>query len=397
MSNYVTSIWQLPGGTGWGIRKSNGSEVEYTADQIAAIFDGADTADIANAAVTAAKLATDAVETAKIKNDAVTTAKVADGTITVPKLDPTLQALYAAFTGTAGGTIPAYRLVGGDLQVAAADSRTVIGSNADNAQKTVGQTVNLVIGKTTVVAAEPVTVGAQLKAAAGGKVACMNNGDKAAGTIKQTAAGSAFAQPANDQLTFESSNALDVGITVTAIGTTHGGVVTVVESKALDGTDATTPVDSVKVDWGMMLAFKLSGVAAGNIIIKEKSGGVAVATITAGQTSVGVNAVAAADQGCHNSIPSITGSAATVKLIGVQYTAVDGSTVAYQAVACNGATAAPYASAALLVTEVYSGDLEAERTATVKTAATQDGQDINIGKALAAATSGNVAALVLPK
>jgi hypothetical protein len=325
------------------------------------------------------------------------TSALQDGSVSAVKLDPTLQALYAAFTGTAGGTIPAYRLVGGNLQVGTAGSRTIIGANADNAQRTNGQTVNLVVGKTTVVAAEPVTAGAQLKPADNGRVACLNNADKAGGTIKQTAAGSAFAnQPNNDQLTLESSNAADTDITVTVIGTTTGGVVTVVEAKALDGTDATTAVDTVKTDWGYVLALKLNKAAQGNIIVKEKSGGLTVATITAGQTSLGVNTVAAADQGAHNCIPEVVCSGTGTKLIGIQYTAVDGSTVAYQTVALNGTTAAAFATAALLVTEVYSGDLEAARTATVKASATEDDENIRVGKALAAATSGNVAALVLP-
>lgn len=59
------------------------------------------TADIADSAVTAAKLASDAVETAKIKNVNVTTAKIADDAVTTAKIDATAGTLTVS---NAGGT-----------------------------------------------------------------------------------------------------------------------------------------------------------------------------------------------------------------------------------------------------------------------------------------------------
>lgn len=61
------------------------------------------TADIADSAVTAAKIAADAVETAKIKNANVTTAKIADDAVNTAKLDAisgTLTVSAAGGTGT---------------------------------------------------------------------------------------------------------------------------------------------------------------------------------------------------------------------------------------------------------------------------------------------------------
>lgn len=76
-NDYVSDVWVLPGGTGIGLRVA-GVESTYTIAQLKAALDGTGTDDIADGAVTAAKLATNAVETEKVKAKAVTSAKLAD-------------------------------------------------------------------------------------------------------------------------------------------------------------------------------------------------------------------------------------------------------------------------------------------------------------------------------
>lgn len=297
----------------------------------------------------------------------------------------------------AGAAIPANRLVeltaAGAFVKAPLNSLRVVGGLLSDVN--VDQGANTYIGSgydIDLVAAAPLVTGCGIKAADNGRVCQHVDAALTGSTIKQTAAGSAFGnQPANDTVTIVSSSASDTQ-TATIIGTTNGGVVVVTEDVVLTGT---TPVDTVKTDWGVILAVKLSSAAVGTVTIKEKSGGLTITTITAAASSKGVNAVAAASQGAHNVIPTAVGSDTTTKTIGIQYTQTDGSTVAYQAVALNNTTAAAFGTAALLVTEVYSGDLEGTRTATVAVGAEED-ENRRCGRAMESqATVGEVAACAI--
>jgi len=190
-----------------------------------------------------------------------------------------------------------------------------------------------------------------------------------------TAVGSAFTnQPANDGVEVVSDNAADTTQTVTIIGTTNGADTVVVETITLTGT---TPAASVKTDWGVILAVKKSAVTLGTVTVREASGD---ATITAGLTaavlSVGVTAVAAADQAAYNRVVSLVSDGATTKQIGLQGTNTAGTTI-YDSQALAGTTAVSSNSQFLTVTEIYRGDLESGRTATE----TADGTlTLNAGK-----------------
>lgn len=101
-------------------------------------------AEIADSAVTAAKLATDAVETAKIKNanvtadklasNAVTTAKITDANVTLAKLAAGITASHIVKFFVLGSTITTTALVGvavGDLVVTIlADGTVTVGTVA---------------------------------------------------------------------------------------------------------------------------------------------------------------------------------------------------------------------------------------------------------------------------
>lgn len=178
-----------------------------------------------------------------------------------------------------------------------------------------------------------------------------------------TAAGLAFTnQPANDGIEVLSSDAGDTTQTVTIIGTTNGTDTVVVETVTLTGT---TPVATVKTNWGVVLAVKKSAVTLGTVTVREAS---ADQTITAGLTaavlSVGVTTVS--NTAAFNRVLSMVASGATTKQLGFQGTNSAG-TVIYDSQALTGTTVAVSNSQFLTLTEIYRGDLEATRTATVTT------------------------------
>ena len=176
-----------------------------------------------------------------------------------------------------------------------------------------------------------------------------------------TAVGSAFTnQPLNDSVQVLSSSASDITQTVTIIGTTNGTDTVVVEVIALNGT---TPVASVKVDWGQILAVKLSAAAIGTITVRKTTG---AATITAGLTpavlSVGVNTVATT--ATYNRTVSIVASGASTKQVGLGGTNSAGTQI-YDSETLTGTSAVISNSAFLTLTEIYTGDVENTVTVTV--------------------------------
>lgn len=191
-----------------------------------------------------------------------------------------------------------------------------------------------------------------------------HNGDISGPTASTdtTIAGLDFAnQPSNDSITVVSSDAGDTAITVTLIGTTTGTDTVVVEDLALDGTDATTPVVSVKVNWGQLLAVKVTGTTAGTLTLTETSGGLTITTLAPAATSKGVDTGSIS---CWNRVPYVVASGASTKQIGLKGTNSAGATI-YDSQALTGATSLLMNSAFVTVTEYYVGDLESTRTATI--------------------------------
>lgn len=173
-----------------------------------------------------------------------------------------------------------------------------------------------------------------------------------------TAAGIGYTnQPANDGVELVSSSALDVQ-TATVIGTTNGTDTTVAEAVVLTGT---TPVATVKTDWGVILAIKLSSAAVGTITVREASADLAITTLAPAATSSGVATVT--NTAAYNRVVQVVASGATTKQIGFGGTNSAGTQI-YDSQALTGTTPAESNSSFLTLTEIYIGDLEATRTVT---------------------------------
>lgn len=290
----------------------------------------------------------------------------------------------------ADGAIPAYGVIkinptDGKTLAGTINSLNIVGANADNVAVSTNGKVQVVRAMCNMKSASPIQAGRRIKAADNGRVTQLVDADVVGTVIKTTSAGIGYSnQPANDSLSIVSDSAADTtGKTVTIIGTTNGGVVVVTETITLTGV---TPVVTTKTDWGVILAVKKTA-TTGTITITETSGGLTVTTLTPSATAQGVETVATADQGAFNvNITAVCSSTGT-KTIGVKYLASDGTTTAYMAVAQTGATPVAFSAAApLLVTEVYTGDLETSRTTSIKITTIAEDAGRCIGRAYTAAT-----------
>ena len=277
----------------------------------------------------------------------------------------------------ADGTIGSKRLciidASGDLIQADVDSINVAGINNEGEPVNTGEPVALGLhGHITGVADAAIEGGTHLKSCSGGRVGRFITSTLAGTTMKtQATAGAAFGnQPANDGLEILSDNSADTGINVTVIGTTQGTDTVVEEVIPTDGTDGTTPVSTVKTDWGIILAVK-SDAHSGTLTVREASADQAVVTLAAGVNSAGVIEVTGDAQRAFNKAPVIVSDSATTKQIGIKGQGTDYSSL-YDSQALTGATAATMNSAFNLVEEIYVGDLEAARTITVKVGAADD-------------------------
>lgn len=181
-------------------------------------------------------------------------------------------------------------------------------------------------------------------------------------TILTTGNGAAFTnQPANDGVEIVSSAAGDTTQSVIIYGTTNGTDTVVVETVALNGT---TAVATVKVDWGLILGVELSASCAGTITVREASANQTITAITTGNLSSGVETVTAATQAAYNTPPVIVASGTSTKQLGLGGTNPAGTAI-YDSQALTNTTALEVNSSFGTVTKVFTGDLEANRTATV--------------------------------
>ncbi len=177
--------------------------------------------------------------------------------------------------------------------------------------------------------------------------------------------GAAFTnQPANDGLEMVSSEAADITQSVTIYGTTQGTDTVVAETLALDGTDGTTQVATVKTDWGFILGVVVDAAPTGTITIREASGNQTVTTLTPTVLSRGITDVTAGQTAFGDQLVELVASGATTKVFGLIGTDSDGTTI-YDAQALTGATKVLSNSRFQTVTQVLTGDLEATRTVTI--------------------------------
>jgi hypothetical protein len=278
-------------------------------------------------------------------------------------------------------------------EVATAGSMTVVGVNASEFTVAAGTyaTVNA-LGPALVIADAAVVAGKPLKAATGGSVVQFVDAELAGDTILTTGNGIGFTnQPANDGVEIVSNNAADTSQSVTIIGTTNATDTVVVETVALNGT---TPVSTVKTDWGIILAVKLSASCAGTITVREASADAAITTLLTTVLTKGVETVTTTQ--AYNVAPTVVGSGAGTKQVGLQGTNSAGTTI-YDSQALAGTTAQTMNSAFRTVTEVYTGDVGSSTTVTVAVGAAES-ETLRIGKSLTAAAAQNSAlyALIYP-
>lgn len=187
--------------------------------------------------------------------------------------------------------------------------------------------------------------------------------DDSVGTASTSAVGGAFGnQPANDGLEIVSSDAADITQSVTIYGTTTSTDTVVVETIALDAANGTTAVSTVKTDWGQILAVTLSASCAGTITVREASGNATVTTLTTGVLSKGVNTITSTSY--YNRLVNIVASGSSTKQIGLKGTDEDGNVI-YDSQAISGTTEVQSNSSFTTITELYTGDLESNRTVTI--------------------------------
>lgn len=184
-----------------------------------------------------------------------------------------------------------------------------------------------------------------------------------AGTAFTSGVGVAFAaQPANEKVEILSDAAGDTTQKVTIVGITTGTDTVVVEEMTLNGT---TQVDSVKADWGVILAAWVSSgtlTAASTVTIREASGNATITTLTPAITSRGVETVTSTDY--NGVLVDLVCSGTGTKQIGIKGTDNAGA-VQYDSQALNGVTVVTSNLPFATVTAIYTGDLEATRTVTV--------------------------------
>lgn len=154
----------------------------------------------------------------------------------------------------------------------------------------------------------------------------------AGGTLLAATAGGNFGnQPANDGVEVLSSSAADTTQTVTIYGTTFLTGTVVSEIVTLIGT---TAVSTSKTDWGDILGIELSAACAGNVTIREASGNQTITTITAGATAAGVATPSSTDGG--KAQPLVKASGASTAVVGLVGTDEDAATLTDNAVALCG-------------------------------------------------------------
>lgn len=187
--------------------------------------------------------------------------------------------------------------------------------------------------------------------------------DDATGTSTTSAVGSAFTnQTANEKVELVSDAAGDTTQKVTVVGINNGTDAVTVEEITLNGT---TPVESTYATFGVILACWVSSgtlTAASTVTVRETSGNATITTLTPSITSRGVNTVTSTSY--YNRLVNIVASGTTTKQIGLKGTDDDG-TVIYDSQALAGATQVQSNSYFQTVTEIYTGDLESNRTVTI--------------------------------
>jgi len=283
-------------------------------------------------------------------------------------------------------------------------------TSAGLAKETTARSTGTVMGVNlgaTVVTAKPVQIGFGIRDAlcgstitAGDILVATDDGRIAKQIATQTdmhsaITGSAFTnQPADDGVTVKSTSALDITQTVTIYGTANGAATTLVtEVVTLTGT---VDVNSTVTDWGKILGIVLSAATVGDIEVSETSGGLEIVTITAAGLSAGVTATSASN--AFGDIPSMVANDTTTKPVGIIGVSTAGAAINTVTLLTNTSNvnlgSVNYATVSLILT----GDVEANRTVTVSSAAADavDAAGVSVvGTALEAGTVGELVECII--
>lgn len=266
----------------------------------------------------------------------------------------------------------------GLLQHASEDSVLVVGSSGPRAYAS-GDPVELIYGGLVNLTADaPVSAGQQLKAGDAGVAVPLVTAAESGTTIDSSAGGNFGNQPANDGVEVLSSSAADTTQTATIYGTTTGTDTVVVETVALNGT---TPVATVKTDWGQVLGVELSASCAGTVTIQEASAGADITTILTTVLTAGIVDVPAADQYAYNVPPTAVAGGASTKQVGLIGTNPAGTTI-YDSQALNGTTAVTMNVEFDRVTRLLVGDVASASTVTVAVGAVETTEGLAVARAL---------------
>jgi hypothetical protein len=280
---------------------------------------------------------------------------------------PHLQ--YGGLRTTCASAISPFRLMSmdstGKYAQSAVGDTAVVGVNGELA-KSAGDTASPHRGATVGYSDDVLTPGWHFKAGDSGRIIRFLDAAGSGAAMLTTGNGIGFTnQPLNDSSQAVSSNAGDTTQTITWIGTTTGTNTVVSETKALNGTTAIT---STKTDWGQILAIKLSASCAGTVTVKKTTGALAITTLATTVLTKGVELVLAANQQAYNVAPTLVGSGSSTKQVGLAGTNSAGTAI-FDSKALNGTTAVTMNATFKRVTEVYTGDLETNRTVTLSTGA----------------------------
>lgn len=302
-----------------------------------------------------------------------------------------LAAIPGLKTGGAVGPHRLYKIAAdGDLEQAVFNDPDVVGVNPTNTTIPSGTRLDVGnVGPVTgpgciVVADAAINEGERLKAASGGRVIPMMTAELAGSPIDDDATAGNFSnQPTNDGVELISDNAGDVQAATVWYTRNGAGDTVSSETVTLTGTSQVALTDT---DVQLVLGVELASVAIGTVTIREASANATITTITAGNTTAGIEDVDAANQRLGlNVAPTALADGASTKQVGIIGTDEDGDAL-LDSQALNGTTAVTFNDTFQTVTRVLVGDV-ATGTGVTFAAGAADSDTLGVGRAVEAASA----------
>jgi len=291
------------------------------------------------------------------------------------------------------GTIPVNRFVEIDgstekVEVAGASSVRVIGANQDKARAD-GDFFDVENGAVEVVTGGPVVAGQRVKAGASGKAVAFIDSVLADTEIVAVDGADFTNQPDDDTITVVSSSADDDTQTLTVYGIDDSGAF-ISQEFELDGT---TDVDSTDADWSVVCGAILDSACAGDVEISEKSGGLEIVTISAGDLSAGIETIT--DGFAYSSKVNVVADGASTKKLIVVHQATEGASETNLLATLNGTTDVALGTASYKITKMMIGDVEDTVEVSAKVNSTEDDLKLSVGRALTDGDDGDTITVLM--